>query len=48
MSAFNKIKMGLEEAIAFERGELDAKTNRMTIAPSNHSDAKEIEDIAQK
>lgn len=45
MSAFDKIKTGLEEAIAFERGELDAKTTKMTIAPINHYDAKEIKDI---
>lgn len=48
MSAFDKIKIGLDEAIALERGELDAKTNRMTIAPSSHNNAKEkIEDIRQ-
>jgi putative transcriptional regulator len=45
MSAFDKIKMGLEEAIAFERGELEAKTHKMTIAPISHYDAQEIKDI---
>ena len=30
MSAFDKIKLGLEEAIAFEKGTLPAKTAKLT------------------
>lgn len=45
MSAFDKIKLGLEEAIEYERGEINAKTTKMTIAPVNHYDANEIKDI---
>ena len=33
MSAFDKIKLGLEEAIAYEKGTLPAKTTRLTIVP---------------
>lgn len=45
MSAFDKIKAGLEEAIAFERGALPAKTTKLTIAPVEHYDADEIRSI---
>lgn len=45
MSAFDKIKTGLEEAIAFERGTLPAKTTKLTIAPVEHYDANEIKAI---
>jgi len=45
MGAFDKIKMGLEEAIAYERGTLEAHTKKMTVQPICHFDASEIRDI---
>ena len=33
MSAFDKIKSGVEEAIAYEKGELSAKATELSIAP---------------
>jgi len=45
MSVFDKIKTGLEEAIAYEQGTLPAKTRKMTIEPIRHFDAKEIRNI---
>ena len=45
MGVFDKIKTGLEEAIAYERGELEAKTRKLTIQPVSHYSAAEIKDI---
>lgn len=45
MSVYDKIKSGLEEAIAFEQGTLDAKTRRMTVQPVDHYNAAEIKEI---
>jgi len=45
MSVFDKIKTGLEEAVAFEQGTLPAKTRKMTIEPIPHYDPKEIRSI---
>ena len=45
MSVFEKIKVGLEEAIAYERGELPAKTKTITIQPIQHFAASEIKKI---
>ena len=45
MSVFEKIKTGLEEAVAYEQGRLDAKTRKLTIQPVGRYDAKEIRDI---
>lgn len=45
MSVFDKIKTGLEEAVAYEQGKLDARTKKLTIQPVGHYDAKEIRDI---
>lgn len=33
MSAFNKIKLGLEELIVYEKGELPTKVTKLSIAP---------------
>ena len=48
MSAFNKIKTGLEEAIAYERGELEAKVTRRSIQPVVHYRPGEIKAIRQQ
>ena len=40
MSVFEKIKVGLEEAIAFEKGELPARTRKLTIQPVRCYDAE--------
>ena len=45
MSAFEKIKTGLEEAIAYERGEITAKTRKMTVRPVSHYEPGEIRSI---
>lgn len=45
MSVFNKIKTGLEEAIAYERGTLPAKTTKVTIRPVSRYNASEIKSI---
>jgi len=33
IGAFDKIKLGLEEAIAYEKGELPARTTELSIVP---------------
>ena len=43
--AFDKIKLGLEEAIAYEKGTLPAKTTRLTIVPVETYQADEIKRI---
>ena len=45
MSAFDKIKLGLEEAISFEKGSLPAKTAKLTIVPVEKYQADEIKRI---
>lgn len=45
MSVFDKIKTGLEEAIAFEQGSLDAKTTKIAVTPVSRYDPKEIKNI---
>ena len=45
MSAFDKIKLGLEEAISYEKGTLPAKTTRLTIVPVETYQADEIKRI---
>lgn len=45
MSVFEKIKTGLEEAIAYERGTLDAKEKKMSVSPVVHFKAGEIKRI---
>ena len=45
MGAFDKIKAGLEEAVAFERGELKAKSRTMTVQPICRFNAAEIREI---
>ena len=45
LSVYDKIKTGLEEAIAFERGELSSHTSEMTIQPVDFLDADEIQHI---
>lgn len=48
MSVFDQIKTGLEEAIAFEQGTLEAKTRKLTVQPVDHYNAAEIKDIRVK
>lgn len=45
MKVFDKIKNGLEEAIAYEQGMLEAKTTKLTITPISRFDASEIKNI---
>lgn len=45
MTAYDKIKAGLEEAIAYERGEINAKTVHMSVAPVHEWTAEEIRQI---
>ena len=45
LSVYDKMKMGLEEAIAFERGELPSHTSKMTIQPVDVFDADDIQNI---
>ncbi|MBD5094630.1 MAG: helix-turn-helix domain-containing protein [Subdoligranulum sp.] len=45
MSVFDKIKVGLEEAIAYEQGSLEAKTTRLSVMPVAQYDAAEIKSI---
>ncbi len=45
MGVFDKIKTGLEEAIAYEQGTREAKTRKMTVQPISHYDAAEIRAI---
>ena len=45
MSAFEKIKAGLKEAIAFEQGKGKAKTTTISIAPTDNFAPAEIKAI---
>ena len=45
MSVFEKIKLGLEEAIAYERGMVEAVEKRMSVSPVIHYQACEIKEI---
>lgn len=45
MGVFDKIKVGLEEAIEYEKGTLEAKTTKITVRPVSHYDAAEIRSI---
>ncbi len=45
MSVFDKIKTGLEEAIAYEQGTLEAKTTKMSVVPVDRYEAAEIKTI---
>lgn len=45
MGVFDKIKAGLEEAIAYEQGTLEAETRKMTVRPVGHYEPEEIKDI---
>ena len=45
LSVYDKIKTGLEEAIAFERGELSSHTSEMTIQPVDVFEADDIQNI---
>lgn len=42
MSAFDKIELGLEEAIAYEKGELPAKVTKLSIIPVEKYKADDI------
>lgn len=48
MSTFDKIKLGLEEAIEFEKGTLKATKTKLTIAPIEKFKPSEIKDIRLK
>lgn len=45
MSAFEKIKSGLKEAIAFEKGQGKAKTTAISITPTDNFAPSEIKAI---
>ncbi|MBE6709560.1 MAG: helix-turn-helix domain-containing protein [Ruminococcaceae bacterium] len=45
MSAFDKIKLGLEEAIAYEKGTLEAKTTKLSVTPVDTFRPEEIRAI---
>ena len=45
MSLYDQIKTGLEEAIAYEQGALEAKTRKMTVQPLDHYEPAEIKAI---
>ena len=45
MSVFDEIKTGLNQAIAFEKGEIKAKTTTLSIAPVEQFTADEIKAI---
>lgn len=45
MSVFDKIKLGLEEALAYEQGTLDTKTTKITVEPADSHEASEIKAI---
>ena len=45
---FDKMKTGLEEAIAYEQGRGPARTTKMTITPVHRFTAAEIKTIRQK
>ena len=48
MSAFDKIKLGLEEAIAYEKGTLPAEASKLTIKPIAKYQADEIKQIRNR
>ena len=48
MGVFDKIKAGLEEAVAYEQGTLEVQTKKMTVRPVSHYEAEEIKDIRIK
>lgn len=45
MGVFDDIKVGLGEAIAYEKGELKAKTTKLTVMPVDTFDPGEIKAI---
>ena len=45
MSVFDEIKTGLNQAIEYEKGNLKAKTNTISVAPVEEFTANEIKDI---
>lgn len=45
MGLFDQIKTGLEEAVAYEQGKLQAKTTKLSILPVNHYKPEEIREI---
>ena len=45
MSLFNKIENGLNEAMAYERGEIEARVSRGYVAPLEKFSAEEIKEI---
>ena len=47
MSVFEQIKSGLEEAIAYERGTLEAKVTKLSVEPVSHYEPAEIRSIRQ-
>ena len=47
MSVFNQIKTGLEEAIAYERGTLEARVTKLSVEPVAHYEPAEIKSIRQ-
>ena len=48
MSIFNDIKTGLEQAIQYEKGNLNAKTVKLSILPVDSFTPEEIKSIRKK
>ena len=45
VGVFDKIRTGLEEAISYEKGELQASTRKVSVRPVSHFDAETIKQI---
>ena len=45
MGMLDKMRLGLEEAVAYERGTLRAKTTKLSVLPVDHYEADEIREI---
>jgi putative transcriptional regulator len=45
MGVFDKIKTGLEEAIAYEQGTLQTRTTKLSVSPVDRYQASEIKEI---
>lgn len=45
MGVFDKIKVGLEEAIAYEQGTLEARITKISVVPVDRYEAAEIKAI---
>ena len=48
MAIFDDIKLGIEQAIEYEKGNLNAKKTTLTIAPTEVFSAQDIKNIRRK